>query len=249
MKAWLVLATVALGLTACDRAGNVSLDNDDQKALYAIGHDMGSKLQTLQLSDSERKVLESGLRDGLNNTKAKVEMKDAFPLITNLIRTRNEKTKDVEIKDSEAFMDKASKEAGIVKLDSGILMKVEKEGTGETPKETDQVKVHYHGTLRDGKVFDSSVDRGEPAVFGLNQVIKCWTDGLQKMKVGGKAKLYCPSAVAYGDRGAPPDIKPGAALVFDVELLEIVKGGPSGTIALPEKEEAKKEVKKEEKKK
>src|SRR6185295_3867195 len=87
---------------------------------------------------------------------------------------------------------------------------------------SDRVKVHYHGTLADGTVFDSSVDRGTPATFPLNGVIPCWTEGLQQMKVGGKSKLICPSDVAYGDRGSPPKIKPGSTLVFDVELLEIV---------------------------
>ena len=97
-----------------------------------------------------------------------------------------------------------------------------KPGTGPSPKATDKVKVHYHGTLTDGTVFDSSVQRGQPATFALNSVIKCWTEGVQQMKVGGKSRLVCPADVAYGDRGAPPRIKPGATLVFEVELLEIV---------------------------
>jgi FKBP-type peptidyl-prolyl cis-trans isomerase FkpA len=97
----------------------------------------------------------------------------------------------------------------------------EREGTGRSPSATDIVKVHYHGTLSDGKVFDSSVQRGEPASFPLNRVIPCWTEGLQKMKVGGKAKLTCPPGIAYGARGAPPTIPPNATLTFEVELLAI----------------------------
>ena len=103
--------------------------------------------------------------------------------------------------------------------------------TGAFPTASDTVKVHYHGTLRDGTVFDSSVDRGTPVDFPLNGVIPCWTEGVQKMKVGGKARLVCPASLAYGDRGAPPKIKPGAALVFDVELLGI--GGAEPAAELP----------------
>ncbi len=98
-----------------------------------------------------------------------------------------------------------------------------KAGTGEAPKASDKVKVHYKGTLTDGTVFDSSVERNQPATFPLTGVIKCWTEGVQLMKVGGKSKLICPSDLAYGDAGRPPTIKGGATLVFEVELLEIVK--------------------------
>ncbi len=95
------------------------------------------------------------------------------------------------------------------------------EGTGASPAASDVVQVHYHGTFPDGRVFDSSVDRGSPAAFPLNRVIPCWTEGVQQMKVGGKAKLVCPPAVAYGERGAPPTIPPNATLIFEVELLAI----------------------------
>src|SRR5262249_5310790 len=128
-----------------------------------------------------------------------------------------------EKKASEAFLAKAAAEKGAVKTPSGLVYTEIKPGTGPSPAATDKVKVHYTGTLTDGTVFDSSVQRGQPASFPLNQVIKCWTEGVQKMKVGGKSKLVCPSDIAYGDDGRPPTIKPGATLVFEVELLEIVK--------------------------
>ena len=95
------------------------------------------------------------------------------------------------------------------------------EGSGAQPRATDVVSVHYHGTLEDGSVFDSSVDRGQPAAFPLNRVIPCWTEGVQLIKVGGKARLVCPAEIAYGARGSPPTIPPDATLVFEVELLEI----------------------------
>ena len=120
-------------------------------------------------------------------------------------------------------MAKAAGDKDTKKLPSGVLVTTLKAGTGASPAATDKVKVHYHGATTDGAVFDSSVQRGEPATFPLNQVIKCWTEGVQQMKVGGKSQLVCPADVAYGDRGAPPRIKPGATLVFEVELLGIEK--------------------------
>ena len=122
---------------------------------------------------------------------------------------------------SAAFRDSAAAEAGAVKTASGLVFKTITPGKGPSPKPTDTVRVHYHGMLPDGKVFDSSVQRGQPAEFELNKVIPCWTEGVQRMKVGEKAKLVCPSEIAYGDRGAGPDIGPGATLVFEVELLSI----------------------------
>ncbi len=122
---------------------------------------------------------------------------------------------------AKTVLDKAAAAPGAKRLESGLIITTVNEGTGPAPKATDTVKVHYHGTLPNGKVFDSSVDRGEPATFPLNGVIPCWTEGVQQMKVGGKSKLVCPADIAYGDRGAPPDIGPGATLIFDVELLGI----------------------------
>ena len=109
------------------------------------------------------------------------------------------------------------------KTASGIVITTLKEGTGASPKSSETVKVHYRGTLTDGKEFDSSYGRGQPATFPLNRVIPCWTEGVQTMKVGGKAKLLCPPKLAYGSQGVPGTIPPDSTLVFEVELLEIVK--------------------------
>jgi FKBP-type peptidyl-prolyl cis-trans isomerase len=122
---------------------------------------------------------------------------------------------------AQAYLQKAGAEKGAQKQASGLIITTLKEGKGPSPQATDTVKVHYHGTLPNGKVFDSSVQRNEPATFPLSGVIKCWTEGVQLMKVGGKSKLVCPAEIAYGDRGAPPSIPPGATLIFEVELLGI----------------------------
>jgi FKBP-type peptidyl-prolyl cis-trans isomerase FkpA len=117
----------------------------------------------------------------------------------------------------------AAAEAGAVVTDSGLVFRSLKDGSGPTPTAGDTVRVHYRGTLPDGKEFDSSIKRGQPAEFPLNRVIKCWTEGVQRIKVGGKAKLTCPPAIAYGERGAGGVIPPNATLLFEVELLGIVK--------------------------
>jgi FKBP-type peptidyl-prolyl cis-trans isomerase FkpA/FKBP-type peptidyl-prolyl cis-trans isomerase FklB len=152
-----------------------------------------------------------------------VDLQTYGPKIQELQRTRASVVAAAEKKTGQAFLDKAATEKGATKTASGLVITTIKAGTGESPKATDRVKVHYHGTLIDGTVFDSSVQRKEPATFTLNQVIPCWTEGVQRMKVGGKSKLVCPSEIAYGERGAGGRIKPGATLVFEVELLEIVK--------------------------
>jgi FKBP-type peptidyl-prolyl cis-trans isomerase FkpA len=150
----------------------------------------------------------------------KVDIQTYGPKLQELAQSRASAAADTEKKASGAFLEKMSKEPGAVRSPTGVIYIPVKAGTGASPKADSTVKVHYHGTLRDGTVFDSSVQRGEPISFPLNGVIPCWTEGVQKMKVGGKAKLVCPSETAYGDRGQGP-IPGGAALMFEVELLAI----------------------------
>jgi FKBP-type peptidyl-prolyl cis-trans isomerase FkpA len=129
---------------------------------------------------------------------------------------------DKEKAASATYLAKAAAEPGAVKTDSGLIYRELTAGTGESPKATDTVKVHYRGTLTNGTEFDSSYKRNEPTTFPLNGVIKCWTEGVQRMKVGGKSVLVCPSDIAYGNMGHPPAIPGGATLNFEIELLEIV---------------------------
>lgn len=221
----IILASVGLlAVSACNKGTpRTSLSTDDEKVIYSIGVDMGSKLKTLQLSDKEMNVLKMGIDDGSKDAKLLVEQKDFLPKIGDLIRNRQTAFAEKEKKDSQSFLDEAAKKEKAEKTESGLVYIVTEEGSGASPKETDRVKVNYHGTLRSGEVFDSTRERDQPASFRLDRVIPCWREGVQKMKVGGKSELYCPADVAYGDRGAPPKIPPGAALKFEVELLEIIK--------------------------
>jgi FKBP-type peptidyl-prolyl cis-trans isomerase FkpA/FKBP-type peptidyl-prolyl cis-trans isomerase FklB len=196
---------------------------EDEKVLYALGLVVSQNLSWFNLSEAELKMVEQGMMDGALKKSQKVDLKTYGPKIQDLQKTRLTALTASEKKAGEAYVAKAAGEKDTKKLPSGILVTTLKPGNGATPAASDKVKVHYHGTFIDGTVFDSSVQRNEPSTFPLNQVIKCWTEGVQQMKVGGKSRLVCPSDVAYGDRGAPPRIKPGSTLVFEVELLGIEK--------------------------
>ncbi len=195
--------------------------SDEEKTIYAIGLIIAQSLDPYSFTEKEVELVKAGLADGVLKRPPKVDASEYRVKVQALARERAQATAELEKKDSAEFLEKAAAERGAVKTESGLIYREIKAGTGEKPKATDTVKVNYHGTLRDGTVFDSSVERGTPATFPLNRVVKCWTEGLQMMKVGGKSKLVCPSSIAYGDRGSPPKIKPGAALAFEVELLSI----------------------------
>lgn len=213
----LVLAAASI------EAAEPILQSDEQKTLYVLGHTMARGLGSLGLTEAELELVKSGLADGVLGREPKVPLDTYGPKIQEFATKRMAATAEVEKKASREYLDNAAKEKGAVRTDSGLVITEIAAGKGEKPAPTSTVKVHYRGTLRDGTEFDSSIQRQEPATFALNQVIPCWTEGLQKMAVGGKSRLVCPSDLAYKDRGAPPQIKPGAALVFEVELLEIVK--------------------------
>jgi FKBP-type peptidyl-prolyl cis-trans isomerase FkpA len=216
------LVVVLVGASGAAAAGPEP-KTDDQKTLYAIGLAISRSLVPFNFTEAELEFVKAGISDGVAGKEAKVDLKTYSPKIQELQKTRMSAVAAVEKKAGQAYLDKAASEKGATKTASGLVITTIKPGNGASPKATDKVKVHYTGTLIDGTVFDSSVQRNEPATFQLNGVIPCWTEGVQLMKVGGKAKLVCPPSIAYGERGAPPKIKPGATLVFDVELLDIVK--------------------------
>jgi FKBP-type peptidyl-prolyl cis-trans isomerase FkpA/FKBP-type peptidyl-prolyl cis-trans isomerase FklB len=213
---------------------------EEEKTLYALGLAISQNLAQFSLSEAELKMVEQGMADGVLNKPRKVELQTYAPKLQELQRTRVTASAANEKKAAQPYLAKAAGEKDAKKLPSGVIVTTLKPGTGATPAATDKVKVHYHGTLIDGTVFDSSVQRGEPVTFPLNQVVPCWTEGVQQMKVGGKSRLVCPAETAYGDRGAPPRIKPGATLVFEVELLDIVKDGAATPAPAPPAPPAKK---------
>ena len=202
---------------------------DEEKTIYAVGLSMSQQIAPLGLSPEEVEIVKQALSDAAAGKPA-VELSEWGPKIGELARSREGKVAEAEQAKAaeekvraQAYQDKAAAEAGAQKSASGLIYKEITAGTGATPAATDNVQVHYKGTLIDGKEFDSSYTRGQPAEFPLNGVIPCWTEGVQKIKVGGKARLVCPSDIAYGDSGRPPQIPGGATLVFEVELLQILK--------------------------
>lgn len=190
---------------------------DEEKTIYAIGLSIARSLSPLDLSPDELDVLKRALTDAAAGKPA-VKLEEWGPKIQSLTQSRS---LDKQKAASKAYLDKAAVEPGALKAESGLIYREVTPGTGASPKAADTVKVNYRGTLIDGTEFDSSYRRNEPATFPLNGVIPCWTEGMQKMRAGGKAVLVCPSDLAYGDQGRP-SIPGGATLIFEIELLDVV---------------------------
>jgi FKBP-type peptidyl-prolyl cis-trans isomerase len=200
------------------------LKTEEDKTSYALGVMAGRGFADLQLTPHELELMLKGLSDALTpGKKAAVELNAYQEKIQEFAHARMAKAGDARKEVGKAFAEKAATEKGAEKTASGLVIIPIKPGKGASPTADDTVKVHYAGRLIDGTEFDSSYARNEPAEFPLRGVIPCWTEGLAKMKVGGKSKLICPADIAYGPQGRAPKIPGNATLVFEVELLEIVK--------------------------
>jgi len=216
-----VLAGLAAASTAC--AADPELKTDDDKTFYALGLVIANQLGSFKLTPAELEILKAGLTDGTLKKKALVELEAFGPKIKPLAEARQAAGAVEEKKRGKAFLETIAAKPNIKKTGSGLLMETIAEGTGKSPVPKDNVKVNYKGSLIDGKVFDESGKHGGPLTFTVGGAnIKCWNEALEFMKTGGKAKLYCPAELAYGDR-ANGEIPAGAALVFELELVEIVK--------------------------
>jgi FKBP-type peptidyl-prolyl cis-trans isomerase len=205
------------------------LETEDAKFSYAIGLEIGSSLEQIADKTSvDVDILARGIKDQLSGAEPLLDQEEAATVKQTVMNRMQAEVQEERqgaalenASEEEAFLDTNAKREGVITTESGLQYEILEEGQGEKPESTDRVTVHYRGTLLDGTVFDSSYDRGSPATFGVNQVIPGWTEALQLMSIGSKYKLYIPSKLAYGSRGAGQTIGPNACLIFEVELIEI----------------------------
>jgi len=210
---------------------NAKMKTDLDSLSYAIGVDIGRNLKMSDLDNINIEIMSNGMLAAFKGDESVMNQQKTQEIISKYVQKLQQKKQEESGKKLQGNKEKGAqfladngKKSGVKTLPSGLQYSVIKEGKGAKPKETDVVKTHYHGTLIDGTVFDSSVDRGEPASFPVNGVIKGWVEALQLMPVGSKWKLYVPSDLAYGDNGMPPTIGPGETLIFEVELISIESG-------------------------
>ncbi len=193
------------------------------KVSYALGLSIGNNFLNSGIKDLNMDDFVNGMTDVLKEKKPAISYDEAKQVINEYFMKLQKEKLEINKKAGEEFLAINRGRAGVVELPSGLQYQVLKTGNGPKPTATDKVKCHYHGTLINGTVFDSSVERGQPAVFGVNQVIPGWVEALQLMPVGSKWRLFIPSNLAYGEHGAGEMIEPNSTLIFDVELLDIVK--------------------------
>ena len=224
-----VIVAMSASFTSCDSHKSASLKTAVDSASYAIGINTGANyrtnLKTLPGGEANIDDLIAGFIQAIKGDSAAMKMtpETAQQYLQTYFVEASAKEAAQNKEAGEKFLAENKTKEGVITTESGLQYKVEKEGTGEKPTAADRVKVHYTGTLLDGTKFDSSVDRGDPAEFGVSQVIRGWTEGLQIMPAGSKYIFWIPSDLAYGERGAGQDIKPNSVLKFEVELLEVIK--------------------------
>ena len=194
---------------------------EEQKTPYALGLMLGGNLKPLKLTPAEIEAVKKGLTDAATGATPEVDLAAYQAKVQEFARGRARAQAEVEKSGAKAFADRAAQEPGAVRTSTGLVFRTLNPGAGASPTADSTVKAHYEGKLANGTVFDSSIKRGEPVDFPLRGVIPCWTEGVQRMKVGETAQLVCPSDIAYGDQGRPPLIPGGATLVFEVQLLGI----------------------------
>lgn len=192
------------------------------KVSYALGLNLGSSLLQSGITELSYETLAKGIQDVLEQNEPQISYQEAQDILNDFFQSLSEKTSKGNIEAGEKFLAENAKREGVVTLPSGLQYEIITKGDGPVPTADKTVKVHYHGTLIDGTVFDSSVRRGEPATFGVTQVISGWVEALQLMPVGSKWKLYLPYNLAYGSQGAGNAIAPYSTLIFEVELIDIV---------------------------
>jgi FKBP-type peptidyl-prolyl cis-trans isomerase len=226
---YLLVFGLIVAATSCQQGGpaNVKMETSVDSVSYAIGILVGAnnkkQLESAPGSDEmSMEIMAAAFRSASMEEETKITEEEANALVQKFFAQAGEREAQANLEAGNKFLEENKAREGVTTTESGLQYEVLTEGTGAKPTAADQVRVHYHGTLIDGTVFDSSVDRGEPAVFGVGQVIPGWTEALQLMPVGSKWKVYLPSDIAYGERGAGGDIGPNSALIFEVELLEIV---------------------------
>ncbi len=201
----------------------MELKNELDSLSYALGMSIANNLKSQGVEDINSSAMSAALKDVYTGGDTVMNPEDANKFINDYFASAMAKKSEVEQAAGKKFLEENAKKEGVVVLPSGLQYKVIKMGDGPKPSKDDKVTTHYHGTLIDGTVFDSSVERNEPATFPVGGVIPGWVEALQMMPVGSKWKLFVPSDLAYGDRGAGPKIGPGATLIFDVELLKIAE--------------------------